>query len=224
MLDGESTLLKQPEPKYRQVADRLRSDIGTGMLPVGERLPPMAELATFNDVSLTTAFRAVQLIGDEGLVEGKGGRGGTVVVRRHPVRTLAQMAVAGLLRCPRARTDDDNFALDMINGLREELSGSGRRLLYHGLDEPSYTERVAELLDSRQVCGCLIDQNAPLAAIRRLAASAVPCVLFNRHEDVQGLSTVTPDYEQIAGRQSARLFRQWGYEAAGILQEDARNE
>lgn len=202
-------------PKYQQVASMLREQILSGDLSVGEKLPPMTSLASRHEVSLATIFRAVQVINQEGLVSGSGGRGGTVVQRRQPVASLSRTMMAGIFRPPRARRQTDNFALDIIEGLREEISQLGFRLLYHGLDEGEYAQRILELVDSGQTCGCLIDQKTPLSLIKRLAASQVPCVLFNRYEQVDGLSCVWPDYADI-GRESARKLHQRGYQRLGF--------
>lgn len=191
---------------------------------MGEKLPPMKQLATDFDVSLVTAFRAVQMIGQEGLVSSGGGRGGTVVLRRRPPVTQSTL-IGGLLRQPKPRDSIDNFALEMIQGIREEISRQDHRLLYHGIDEEQFQGRMLELVDDSLVCGFLLDQKVPLTTIRVLAESGFPTVLFNRHEDLPNLCTVEPDRLAIA-RESIRMFRQKGYERIGLYKvaPEVKNE
>jgi DNA-binding LacI/PurR family transcriptional regulator len=197
------------------VAHELSERISVGDVAVGEKLPPMKKLATEFNVSVVTAFRAVQLMADDGLVATRGGRDGTVVIRSEPLRTVADTAIACLLRPPRARNHEDDFALDMIQGVREAISQHDCILLYHGLDEERYEQRMSQLLDADQVCACLLDQKTPLSVIRRLATFDTPAVLLNRHEDVPGLCTVAPDYERI-GRDTVRFLLEQGYERLGF--------
>jgi DNA-binding transcriptional MocR family regulator len=62
-------------PKYRAIADALASDIKSGALPAGARLPPQRELAWALGVTLGTVTRGYQEAERRGLVGGEVGRG-----------------------------------------------------------------------------------------------------------------------------------------------------
>lgn len=61
--------------RYGQVADELRGAIERGELKAGDRLPSFAELRQFFGVTVTTSQRALRVLKDEGLVEGRKGEG-----------------------------------------------------------------------------------------------------------------------------------------------------
>jgi DNA-binding transcriptional MocR family regulator len=62
-------------PLYEQLAEALAASIGDGSLAPGDRLPPHRELARALRINITTVTRAIALLKERGLVEGRGGRG-----------------------------------------------------------------------------------------------------------------------------------------------------
>lgn len=67
--------------KYQQVADAIRVQIESGVLPPGAPLPTEAELMTAHGVSQPTVRSAVRILREQGLVTTYHGRGSFV---RHP--------------------------------------------------------------------------------------------------------------------------------------------
>lgn len=62
-------------PLYEQLAEALAASIEDGSLAPGDRLPPHRELASSLRINITTVTRAVALLKERGLVEGRAGRG-----------------------------------------------------------------------------------------------------------------------------------------------------
>ncbi len=60
---------------YLQLADILRERITSGEIPVGRRMPSLAELEQEFDLARNTLKKAVDVIKDEGLIEFSPGRG-----------------------------------------------------------------------------------------------------------------------------------------------------
>jgi DNA-binding LacI/PurR family transcriptional regulator len=118
--------------------------------------------------------------------------------------------LACLLRRGWPRNETDNFGLEIVDGLRAEISGQGYRFIHHGLDEGSYERRMAELIQKEWVSGVILDHFTPEETIRRLAGMGVPAVLFNRLMNVPNLSAVSPDYH-AAGRETFKWFMARGY-------------
>lgn len=64
---------------YREIADLIAAQIRAGTLEPGERLPSTTDYAAEYDVSEATAYRALSLLVDRGLVRGEPGRARYVV-------------------------------------------------------------------------------------------------------------------------------------------------
>lgn len=64
---------------YEKLAETLREAIRNGSYTVGDKLPPVRELARTHQVSPGTAQRAVTVLRDEGVVESQTGQGSRVV-------------------------------------------------------------------------------------------------------------------------------------------------
>ncbi|MCX5140311.1 GntR family transcriptional regulator [Streptomyces sp. NBC_00338] len=83
------------------IADDLRTQISTGRIKAGERLPSEAQLAARYAVSTPTLRNALAVLQGEGLVEKVHGRGNFV---RHPIRRITYV---GGGRTPDAQTSAD---------------------------------------------------------------------------------------------------------------------
>ena len=160
----------------------------------------------------------------EGLVECRPGPRGTIVIRDEPSESAKPTTLACLLRPHRPRNEADNFAVDMIQGVRDEISAHHYRFVYHCLDEDDYEQRMLRLARERWVCGVLADQRTPIGLIRELVDMGLPVTTINRQVPVAGVSCAVPDYERLA-RESVRMFVEKGYERIGfasIMTEEIR--
>jgi GntR family transcriptional regulator len=81
-----------PRPLYEQIELQVRSAIGDGSLPPGERLPPARELAEDIGVNVHTVLRAYGSLRDAGLIELRPRRGAVVSAASPPRQQLAAMA------------------------------------------------------------------------------------------------------------------------------------
>ncbi|OED47819.1 aspartate aminotransferase [Rhodobacteraceae bacterium (ex Bugula neritina AB1)] len=72
-------------PKYKKVADTIRSAIETGNLKIGTKLPPVRELAYQLNITPGTVARAYSILTDEGALEAEVGRGTFVAEKQTPV-------------------------------------------------------------------------------------------------------------------------------------------
>lgn len=72
-------------PLYLRLAERIESDIDSGVLASGSKLPPQRDLAYDIGVTIGTVGRAYALLRERGLVSGEVGRG-TYVLQRHGSR------------------------------------------------------------------------------------------------------------------------------------------
>ena len=80
------------ELKYKELAERLRSEIKSGVYRGGQRLPGELELASKLSCSRQTVRQAIGLLVDEGLVNRMQGSGTYVQsgpARRTPTKNIA---------------------------------------------------------------------------------------------------------------------------------------
>lgn len=77
-----------PVPLYRQIVAYIRGKISVGEWPVGYKIPPERSLAFAFQVNRSTVVAAIQELTAEGLIQGKSGRGTTVVQQPDPFTTL----------------------------------------------------------------------------------------------------------------------------------------
>jgi GntR family transcriptional regulator len=68
-----------PVPPSRQLAAILRTQIETGVLAPGDKLPGIYALAGEYEIAPVTVRKALQVLKDEGLIEGVSGYGTFVV-------------------------------------------------------------------------------------------------------------------------------------------------
>lgn len=73
---------KSPIPPYRQLVDQMLALIAGGSLPVGQRLPPVRQLAADLGLANGTVARAYRLLEEADILETRG-RKGSFVARRH---------------------------------------------------------------------------------------------------------------------------------------------
>lgn len=73
-------------PKYQEIADKLRGQIGDGTYPPGSLLPPERKIAEAEGVAVGTARRALAVLRDEGYTEARVGAGVYVRTWRPIVR------------------------------------------------------------------------------------------------------------------------------------------
>ncbi|PFG28860.1 GntR family transcriptional regulator [Corynebacterium renale] len=89
-----------PRPIFRQIAGQIRSQVESGDLPEGEKLPTAASLAKTLGLNRNTVLEAYRLLRDEKVIELRRGRGAIVLGLAHSkqspelARRLARVAQA----------------------------------------------------------------------------------------------------------------------------------
>ncbi|WP_283432979.1 GntR family transcriptional regulator [Neorhodopirellula lusitana] len=83
------------DPRYRQIANELLSEIAGGMYQPTGKLPSETQLVKRFDVSRPTAARALRELQDQGLIERRAGSG--TFVRHKPAQRSEDQQVIGML-------------------------------------------------------------------------------------------------------------------------------
>lgn len=99
-------------PPYEQVREGIRSQVESGALAAGLRLPPVRSLATTLDLAPNTVARAYKELEALGIVETRG-RAGTYVAGRGVLRAL-QTAAATYVTSARSLGLSDDEALEAV--------------------------------------------------------------------------------------------------------------
>jgi GntR family transcriptional regulator, transcriptional repressor for pyruvate dehydrogenase complex len=87
IFDGDQQI-KVPKT-HEVVAQRLRREIVTGRLAIGERLPPEEELTATFGIARTTLREALRVLESQGLIEIRRGRGGGPTVTKPDLAPVA---------------------------------------------------------------------------------------------------------------------------------------
>lgn len=118
------------------IAQRIASAISVGMLTVGERLPPEAELASQFGIAVATLRKALATLRAQGVVETRRGRNGGTFVVQAPFPTTE--ALTTTLR---------NTSIVVLRDIADEhsaVSGMAARLAAERTP-PDFRTRLAEL-------------------------------------------------------------------------------
>jgi len=123
------------QPKYQEIAERLREQIAAGALEPGRRLPSEPELAAEYDASRNTVRLAIALLINQGLVVSRQGLGTFVVEPARPFTAL-------LSRIPAAPDEQHaSQALPVVSPAAGE-SEMSRLIVETGPASPSVAEKL----------------------------------------------------------------------------------
>lgn len=124
------------QPKYQEIADRLREQIGTGTLEPGQRLPSEPDLAAEYDASRNTVRLAIALLINQGLVVSRQGLGTFVVEPARPFTALLSRIPAP----PQERHASQGMPVVSPDTGGSEMS---RLIVETGSASPSVAEKLA---------------------------------------------------------------------------------
>ncbi|MFF4171838.1 GntR family transcriptional regulator [Streptomyces sp. NPDC001744] len=142
-------------PKYRKIAEELRSAIRSGAFAPGDRLPGENDLMATYDVARMTARQALSVLRAEGLAEARRGAGVFVRVfpplRRRGVPRLAGDHWGGGRSVWSADIGDRDLVVDRIEVTEEEAGARVAEILDLPPGAPVCVRSRRFVLDSRPV-------------------------------------------------------------------------
>jgi DNA-binding FadR family transcriptional regulator len=109
-----------------QTVRRLGEAIGLGLIEVGERLPPEAELSTRLSIATMTLREALRILREAGYLETRRGRGGGTFVRRSFPQPPAREARRNLARLTVEELSDLMDYRVAVSGAAVELAAERR--------------------------------------------------------------------------------------------------
>ena len=208
----------------RQVAEHYRQLIKSGRSRPGERLPTNRELSKRLGVGLGTVHQAFATLGQEGLIYRRKRLG--TFVGRSPIEIPAALDVGVLFRMPREWGADDNYGLQMFQGIQEALQSGGHQItLVTFASEDGFSGRTDEVprqFTGRPMHGYIVDERVPDALIARLADGGRTVIVVNRGCKLAGVGAAFRDNRQAGVEAAGRLLAA-GHRVAGCVLRDDWN-
>ncbi len=127
------------EPGYKYIARMIRENIRRSNLKPGQKIWSESQLAKYFKMSSNTIKKALDLLVHEDTLYRQQGKGSFIKQRK----VIAESAPVGLVFKGGSSLVDDFFALQVLQGVKNELSG-GRLEIIFKEDSVSYTELVGK--------------------------------------------------------------------------------
>jgi LacI family transcriptional regulator len=168
------------KPKYLHLADTLRSQIQSGELKAGDRLPSLVQMYRDHGATQATMHRAYELLEKDNLIERRGGSGVYVV---EPERELT--GNIGFIGSDSHAERIIPFSTNIQEGIQQAIAKHEQHLLYLGTKD-SWKGRRCEQVDGILIC----DIENP-GTVLEMVPPGLPCVSMLK--TVDGISSVTAD-------------------------------
>jgi GntR family transcriptional regulator of arabinose operon len=181
--------------RYKELFERLRTQIIRQELAVGTQLPTELELAQVHGVSRGTVRQALDLLVQEGCVERIQGKGTFVSIKylnAKPSRESSERRIGLILPYMR-----DQLSLDILIGVEQAVKSRGYQFSFAYADErvEQQARDIQRMLADR-VAGLVIFPVSNMSydsSIWQLKAEGVPFVLIDRYFPELDCDRVTAD-------------------------------
>lgn len=188
---------KTGTPKYIALADELRSQIATGALQPGDKLPTFAQMCAKHDVTPTTVTNVYALLKQEGLIICERGRGSFVA---EPQKTAT-----GLIGVANMASSLHPYSMELMRGFQETASRYGYELLLIDENLPRDWQRmdgvIAHGSDAAGIL-CRLPKGMPAVAVMASVPDAV-CVTA---DDYAGICELMEHLLSLGHRRIAALL------------------
>jgi DNA-binding LacI/PurR family transcriptional regulator len=195
--------VKLQNPKYLDLAIRLRSDVENGRLKPGDRLPSFVELRNEHRVSRGTVEKVHALLERDGLIVREQGRGVFVA----PTLRSAANGIIGFAGGGFTERSSSLFWAHLVDGIQQEAAEEQLPLLLLTRNsDPSIWNKIDGLLMS-------VNQDETQTILSHMPAG-LPCVSILH--SVEGVSSVVVDDYQGAKDATEHLLS-LGHKRIGFL-------
>lgn len=205
---------------YRQVYERIRSDIESGRLEVGDRLPTEAVLADDHQVSTVTVKKALDLLRQDGMIMRRP-RLGTFVTRLSPTEGTAADAAPGslpLVGCVLTNFDD-SFGTELLGSMLDTAAGRANLIVRRSAGSPRVEEQLITELVANQIQALVLEPSSSEyvpPVVLELVTRRFPVVIVDRALDRLPVSTVCSDNLAAARMLTGHLF-DLGHRRVGLV-------
>jgi len=193
------------QPKYRRLADMLRSQIKLGELKVGDRLPSFAEMYRDHGATKTTLRRVYELLEKENLIERRGGSGVYVAERKSTFT-----GNIGLVGTMDLCFQQSNYYKDLLQGI-ENFAAQHGQLVVFLRDYFNTDMSLCEKVDGVLMCNIEYQQHR----LKHLPSNLPRVSMFTREENVANV--VADDYN--GARAAVQYLVELGHRRIAFLAE-----
>lgn len=209
-------------PLYVQLADVLRREIAAGVLPVGEKLGSIRELARRHDVSVITVKGALRQLSDEGLIVSRPRRGTFVTGASRTENTAPMNNVIGMVL-----TDVGSPFFSLVVRSAEQYARTHGYSILLGTASEAQDDENAQIMYFHRMgvvgllVGSLTHKYVLPEALRQLSLSGFPYVMIS-YVNEPGAYLVCGDSEK-GGFLAAHHLLQLGYRTLGNIDGEQGN-
>ncbi|MDF2791169.1 MAG: GntR family transcriptional regulator [Neobacillus sp.] len=183
---------------YQQIKNKIKEQIQSGKLRVGDRVPSEKELTNEYHVSQITTKNALAGLAEEGIVERIKGKG-TFVCESHITTSISRLnkskGLIGLI-LPSMKTKIEQ---EFVNNIEKYVSKNGHNLIIKITRESQFEEADAiEMYRKMEVKGMIIfptEKETYNEAVLRLSLDKFPFVLIDRYMENILTYSVTSENE-----------------------------
>jgi len=182
----------RPE-KYNRIVEELEAKILGGDATPGERLPSQSRLCELYGVSRSCAQKALDALAAKGLIESKPGkgvyvRGGSEASEARPFKNVVVVFHEGF----RFESHPlDNFGLEMLWGVEEELRSLGANCIIRKERKGS---NLAKPLSETGADAFIVDREFDDAQVRPLGLLKKPVAMLGRLSSLPFVSSSLPNH------------------------------
>jgi LacI family transcriptional regulator len=209
-------------PLYVQLADVLRKEIAAGVLPVGEKLGSIRELARRHEVSVITVKGALRQLSDEGLIVSRPRRGTFVTGASRTEASALMSNVIGMVL-----TDVGSPFFSLVVRSAEQYARTHGYSILLGTASEAHDDENAQIMYFHRMgvvgllVGSLTHKYVLPEALRHLSLSGFPYVMIS-YVNEPGAFLVCGDSEK-GGFLAAQHLLQLGYRTLGNIDGEQGN-
>jgi len=207
--------VKDPSPKYMQLARKVEQDIRSGRYGPGEALPTVRDLMTMGNLGCATVAKSLEVLERQGLIKRHPQRGYFVSGGKTAGRKVKQIAFF----TPSLSGDTDLYVKGMVQALTDQTGVSVATYSTHA-DLKRYKELLEQVPDLEPAGVILLAMPHRVMEIdlSSLSRSGIPTVVIG--EPMKGIHC---DRVHQSGQDSGRKLLQYllgkGYRDFGVLME-----
>lgn len=205
--------------KFEEIAKDIESQILSGALRPGDIIPSQSRICELYSISRSCAQKALDALSSKGLLESRPGKG--VYVRGaqegQSARKFKNVAVVFHQDFRLHSNPSDNFGLEMLWGVEEELRKLGANCIIRKRGRDTGFEKIVPELESIGADAFIMDREFSDDQLKPLCALGVPVAVLGRFSALPFASCSLPNHADCFLQAFARMADE-GRKSVALLQ------